>query len=328
MIEIPAGDATLGQKRGEFGWDNEFAEHRVHVPAFRIGKYKVTNGQYLDFVRDGAPAPHFWTERAGAMVLPRHVRRNSASAERPGLRYASGSIQLRTLGAVSPFQPSRNFIARRMEHPHGAERPYPWGEAPPDAERGNFDFHRWDPTDVDSSPAGDSAFGVSQLIGNGWEWTRHEFGPFPGFEPFPFYPGYSKNFFDEEHYVLKGASPAPAPVSCGAPSVTGSVPIIPMSMPASAVRILKLRRRARGASLPQTSAPGCASRKRSCTRSICTTNSAARFSRPSRIFPNTGSRAPTNGSCASMPAKSRLGPVARRRDRIGQRHGQENAAPS
>jgi formylglycine-generating enzyme required for sulfatase activity len=64
--------------------------------------------------------------------------------------------------------------------------------------------------DVDATPAGDSARGVSQLIGNGWEWTSTLFGPFPGFQPFPFYPGYSRNFFDEEHYVLKGASPRTA----------------------------------------------------------------------------------------------------------------------
>src|SRR5580658_6156724 len=64
MLEIAPGVATLGQRRGEFGWDNEFAEHQVNVPGFRVGKYKITNGQYLDFVREGAPAPHFWTRRS------------------------------------------------------------------------------------------------------------------------------------------------------------------------------------------------------------------------------------------------------------------------
>jgi formylglycine-generating enzyme required for sulfatase activity len=88
----------------------------------------------------------------------------------------------------------------------GNERPFPWGEEPPGRRHGNFDFRGWDPVGVAEDPAGDSAFGASQLVGNGWEWTSTVFGPFPGFEPQPFYPGYSANFFDGEHYVLKGGS--------------------------------------------------------------------------------------------------------------------------
>ena len=60
------------------------------------------------------------------------------------------------------------------------------------------------------NPEGASAFGVFDLLGNGWEWTSSPFGPFPGFQPFPFYPGYSANFFDGQHYVLKGGSPQTA----------------------------------------------------------------------------------------------------------------------
>ena len=48
------------------------------------------------------------------------------------------------------------------------------------------------------------------LLGNGWEWTRTIFAPFPGFAPYPFYPGYSANFFDGKHYVMKGGSPRTA----------------------------------------------------------------------------------------------------------------------
>jgi formylglycine-generating enzyme required for sulfatase activity len=33
------------------------------------------------------------------------------------------------------------------------------------------------------------------------------FGPYPGFEAFPFYEGYSANFFDGKHFVMKGGSP-------------------------------------------------------------------------------------------------------------------------
>lgn len=57
-----------------------------------------------------------------------------------------------------------------------------------------------------SFPAGDSAFGVADLVGNGWEWTATLFEPFPGFQSYPFYPGYSANFFDGKHYVMKGGS--------------------------------------------------------------------------------------------------------------------------
>ena len=61
-----------------------------------------------------------------------------------------------------------------------------------------------------SRPAGASAWGVHDVIGNGWEWTSTVFGPLPGFEAMPSYPEYSADFFDGLHYVMKGASPATA----------------------------------------------------------------------------------------------------------------------
>jgi len=90
--------------------------------------------------------------------------------------------------------------------PTGEERQYPWGDDFPESTRGNFDFQRWDPVPVTGTPAGDSAFEVAQLVGNGWEWTSTVFNPFAGFQPFPFYPGYSAPFFGGGHYVLKGGS--------------------------------------------------------------------------------------------------------------------------
>ena len=76
--------------------------------------------------------------------------------------------------------------------------------------RGVFDFTSWDPEPAGSHPHGASAWGVEDLVGNGWEWTSTPFGPFPGFAPLASYPEYSADFFDEEHFVMKGASPATA----------------------------------------------------------------------------------------------------------------------
>jgi formylglycine-generating enzyme required for sulfatase activity len=91
--------------------------------------------------------------------------------------------------------------------PDGQPRRYPWGNAPPDAARGVFDFQAWDPQPAGSHPAGRSAWGVDDLLGNGWEWTATAFAPFPGFEVLGAYPEYSAEFFDGEHFVMKGASP-------------------------------------------------------------------------------------------------------------------------
>src|SRR6185503_1978013 len=56
MIEIPAGQATLGLSRRHpnvFGWDNEYEAHTVTVPAFSIDQYEVTNREYLQFIDAG-----------------------------------------------------------------------------------------------------------------------------------------------------------------------------------------------------------------------------------------------------------------------------------
>lgn len=208
--DIPAGEAVLGKPRdGTFGWDNEYDEHEVSVPRFRIQQSKVSNAEYLRFVRHGAALPHFWVERNGKLfwrgmfqeiplplAWPVYVTQHEAGA------YAEW------LGARLPTEEQYHRAA--FGTPHGANRAYPWGEAAPEAKYGNFDFRRWDPEPVAGAPAGESAFGVRQLCGNGWEWTQTVFAPFDGFRTAPTYPGYSANFFDGKHYVLKGASPRTA----------------------------------------------------------------------------------------------------------------------
>jgi formylglycine-generating enzyme required for sulfatase activity len=75
---------------------------------------------------------------------------------------------------------------------------------------GNCNYRRWDPEPVNASPETASQFGIVQTVGNGWEWTSTLFAPFPGFQPRPTYAGYSADFFDNRHYVMKGASPRTA----------------------------------------------------------------------------------------------------------------------
>lgn len=218
MIEIPEGTVTLGRKRASeiveagshvFGWDNESEECVVTVPAFAMSKYKVTNGEYLAFVEAGAQPPHFWRRRDrrwfwrtlwGEIPLPLDWPVYTTHQE--ARAYA------RWAGKRLPSE--AQFHRAAYGTVTGEEHPYPWGGEPPDHERGNFDCHRWNPISVTAMPLGESSFGVAQLVGNGWEWTDTRFGPFPGFQSYPFYPGYSEPFFDGNHYVLKGGSPRTA----------------------------------------------------------------------------------------------------------------------
>ena len=208
FVPIPAGRATLGQTAGAFGWDNEFPQHVVDAGAFSIQRFNVTNGEYLEYMRaTGAPAPHFWLRRnqqwfwRGMFELvplplswPVYVTHDEASA------YA------KWIGARLPTEVEYHRAA--FGTPSGTERLYPWGDEAPDATRGNFDFQSWDPVPAGSYPAGASAWGVHDLVGNGWEWTSTVFDGFSGFQAMESYPQYSADFFDGKHYVLKGASPA------------------------------------------------------------------------------------------------------------------------
>lgn len=203
-IEIPGGIATLGRTQG-FGWDNEFPSHTVIVDPFAIDKYKVTNAQYLEFVRAGASPPFFWTKRDDAWFYRGMFAEIPLPADWPVyVTHLEAESYAHWLGKSLPTE--AQFHRAAYGDPADVEREYPWGSEPPAPHHGNFDFQRWDPISVSALPAGDSAFGVSQLVGNAWEWTSTAFAPFPGFQAFPFYPGYSANFFDADHYVLKGGS--------------------------------------------------------------------------------------------------------------------------
>jgi ergothioneine biosynthesis protein EgtB len=241
MMEIPAGEATLGLARDSevFGWDNEYETHTTHVSAFEIDRYEVTNRQYFEFMAAGGyetrafwsddgwnwktaqaiSHPVFWTKGRDGWLY-RSMFGEIPFDEIPldevalpldwpvYVSHAEAVAYARWAGKSLPTEEQWHRAAYGTED--GNERRYPWGVEAPDARFGNFDFRRWNPTPVNAFPAGRSAFGVDDMTGNGWEWTSTAFGPFPGFDPFPFYRGYSADFFDGKHFVMKGGSPRTA----------------------------------------------------------------------------------------------------------------------
>jgi gamma-glutamyl hercynylcysteine S-oxide synthase len=229
MVQIPGGRATLGIKRDQtanFGWDNEYEATSVDVPAFAIDHYKVTNGQYLKFIeaggyqersfwtsdawnwktRDGIGHPLFWSRIGDCWRYRTMFEEIPLPHDWPVyVSHAEASAYAAWAGKRLPMEAEWHRAAYGT--PEGVERDFPWGPEPPAPMHGCFDLRRWDQSPVNAFPAGESAFGVHGLLANGWEWTASLFAPFAGFQPFLFYEGYSANFFDGMHYVMKGGSP-------------------------------------------------------------------------------------------------------------------------
>jgi len=196
MVDIAPGCATLGQAEGAFGWDNEFRAHQAFVPGFRISRFKISNGEYLEFVRDGGPVPNFWAIKNGEW----RYRGMFASFPLP----ADWPVWV-------TWQQASDYAAwRGVALPTEAQFQRAASLVSPDCALDNFDYKRWDPIPVDAGAEGAPSTTPSQLTGNGWEWTCDPFAPFAGFQPHPLYPGYSADFFDGQHYVMKGASPRTA----------------------------------------------------------------------------------------------------------------------
>jgi iron(II)-dependent oxidoreductase len=206
-VVVPAGVATLGARRdaGAFGWDNEFEEHVAEVGEFEIDADNVSNGDYLAFVAEGGEPPPFWTRANGEWELQTVFDRVPLPLSWPV--YATHDQAALYAAWKSMRLPSEAEYHRAAFGAPDGERLHPWGDAPADPARGNFGFKRFDPLPIGSFPNGASAWGIHDLVGNGWEWTSTTFGPFPGFRPMTTYPVYSVDFFDGEHFVMKGASP-------------------------------------------------------------------------------------------------------------------------
>jgi len=230
-VEVGGGEVVLGADFDalDFGWDNEFPEHRQRVETFTIDRTPVRVADWLEFLEAGGydrrelwrDDDWTWRQRAG-IEHPAHWERPDGSwrvrtmFDRVDLDDVTGWPVFVSLAEARAYcrwrgvrLPTEAELHRAMYAAgDGDLQRFPWGDAAPrPGVHGNFDFRHWAPTPVDAHPEGESAWGLLDTVGNGWEWTRSVFAPFPGFEAYvPSYPGYSADFFDDRHYVMLGAS--------------------------------------------------------------------------------------------------------------------------
>ena len=217
MIEIPAGHFEQGNNSIN-ALDNERTVHRVYLETYWIDRYPVTCGQYRKFIEAGGyQNPTWWSDAGWEWLQSQVVTQPLYWSDRPrwdnhpvcGVSWYEAEAYARFAGKRLPTEAEWEKAAS-WDVASGRRRTYPWGEAAPDAHLCNHDNVVGQTTPVDAYPSGQSAYGLHDALGNVWEWTASVFNGYEGFVSYP-YAGYSKVYFDGQHWVLKGGSWATRP---------------------------------------------------------------------------------------------------------------------
>jgi iron(II)-dependent oxidoreductase len=225
LLEVPGGPCTIGAPPNGFAYDNERPRHRLDLDRFWIAKAPVTNRAYLEFIRDGSyRRRELWSEEGWEWRERHKIERPGGWTEDLGAEWRLGAY--RPLNPASPVVHVSWFEADAFARAHDARLPselewekaaswdpaaaqaraYPWGEdAPVPGLHGNLDQLHRGPVGAGSYPAGNSTYGVGDMIGQVWEWTASIFDGYPGFSAHP-YPEYSEVFFGQGYRVLRGGS--------------------------------------------------------------------------------------------------------------------------
>ena len=229
--EIPGGNFIAGGAPEQgFVFDNEQLAHEVEIAPFAISKTAVTSGEFKHFVEDagyrrselwaaegwewrtavGADHPVYWRREGNGSWLRRDFDEWVALDKRLPvihLNWYEANAYCRWSGRRLPTEAEWDLAASAEPTTGGRgittrKRRYPWGDDSPTPQLANLDWRAMGCIPVYALPAGDSAFGCRQMIGNVWEWTASDFEPYPGFVAGP-YKEYSEPWFGD-HKVLRG----------------------------------------------------------------------------------------------------------------------------
>lgn len=241
MVPVAAKSVSVGKSRDypSFGWDNEYGLRTYEVPAFSASKFKVSNGEFLEFVRDrgyakrelwsddgwewrayrNAKWPSFWV-RSGPQGLdhfdlrltfdtvpmpwswPAAVNFHEADAFARWKGLKTGK-KIRVLTELE-HKAIRDPVA--VQNGQAVDRimvPLENGRVLKD-EGVNMNLSCGSMNPVDAHPANTQGF--HDVFGNAWEWTSDYFCALPGFEVHPYYEDFSTPCFDGLHHVIQGGS--------------------------------------------------------------------------------------------------------------------------
>lgn len=207
-VSFDEGVYKIGHQSGEFGYDNEFPEHKTYIHKFEIADRLVTNGEYLEFMEDGGYRdPKWWLDEGFAAVENEEWDRPLYWVKRDNEWYHFTLSGLEKLDLNEPVTHVSYFEADAFARWKGFRLPteQEWELASrSEPMKGNFvEAKHYHPAALNEENRGEK---LHQMYGDVWQWTQSSYAPYPGYKPFPGALGEYNGKFMVNQYVLRGGS--------------------------------------------------------------------------------------------------------------------------
>ena len=156
MVLIPAGEFQMGSSDGD---NDERPMHAVHLDAFYMDRYEITNAQYRMFMdATGHAAPRYFNDS----------KFNQPNQPVVGVSWYDAMAYAKWAGKRLPTEAEWEYAARG-----GLEgKKYPWGDSIYES-KANYDHSIGHTTPVGEYPT--NGYGLYDMTGNVWEWCLDEY---------------------------------------------------------------------------------------------------------------------------------------------------------
>lgn len=182
---VPAGPFLLGSRpsdRDSRPWEQP--QQTVELPAFAIGRYPLTNGQWREFVAAGGYRERRWWNEAGwrerlannweGAAEPDDFRFNGPNQPVVGVSWHEGQAFCRWLSDLLGRQVALPSEAQWEKAARSSDgRRYPWGGQRAISRANTISSGVGATTPVGCYPNGASPYGALDMAGNVWEWTSN-----------------------------------------------------------------------------------------------------------------------------------------------------------
>jgi ergothioneine biosynthesis protein EgtB len=201
--EYEGGVVEVGHAGEGFAFDNESPRHRVFLEPYLLPSRLVTNGEYLEFMADGAyRTPMLWLSEGWEAVRANQWHSPLYWEERDGEWFCFTCSGTKRLNRDEPVTHISYFEADAYARWRGARlaTEFEWEHA---AASENNCGNLLESQALHPRSARD---GSPQFFGDCWEWTSSSYAPYPGFRAAEGALGEYNGKFMCNQYVLRGGS--------------------------------------------------------------------------------------------------------------------------